>query len=291
MPTATDPRARLPKTARLRAVRSRSVSGCAGAARGRADRRRRRQLARRRSGRTGRRPPRRGSRCSGGLRLRTPRPVVRTRRAVLPAPPRRRDGLRPPGTRPMRSRSRRKPACPRPASSSPETRPDASSSSPGCAPRGWSCSARVNDACAAAWREASSVPRIDLSSWPAARRRPRSGSPRDGCPLGARSVLIPIGARALRGHDCYCTPDPKEAVMPNGIFPVPEFHPTPSRSGSEPCRSRMDPPAAQPPRPGARSWRGSRRKRITRPPGGPAPVTRRARPARQRARGDTRRRP
>jgi len=25
--------------------------------------------------------------------------------------------------------------------------------------------------------------------------------------------------------------DPKEANMPNGIFPVPEFHPTPSRSG------------------------------------------------------------
>jgi nucleotide-binding universal stress UspA family protein len=43
--------------------------------------------------------------------------------------------------------------------------------------------------------------RINLSWWPAARRWPRSGSPRDGCPLGARSVLIPIGPAALRGHD------------------------------------------------------------------------------------------
>ena len=50
---------------------------------------------------------------------------------------------------PMRSRSRRKPACRRPANSSPGTRRDVSSSSPGCAPHGWSCSARGNDACAA----------------------------------------------------------------------------------------------------------------------------------------------
>jgi hypothetical protein len=60
----------------------------------------------------------------------------------------------------------------------------------------------------------------------------------DGCPLRPRSVLIPIGARALRGQDCYSTPDPKVAVMPNGILPVPEFHPTPSR-GTPPVGVRV----------------------------------------------------
>ena len=39
-----------------------------------------------------------GSRCPARVRLRSPRPVVRAWRAVLPASPRRRDGLRPSGT-------------------------------------------------------------------------------------------------------------------------------------------------------------------------------------------------
>ena len=50
------------------------------------------------SGRTGSRQPRSGSRCPARVRLRSPRPVVRAWRAVLPAPARRRDGIRPPRT-------------------------------------------------------------------------------------------------------------------------------------------------------------------------------------------------
>ena len=133
----------------------------------------------------------RGSRRPAGLRLRSPRPVVRTWRAVLPAPPRCRDGIRPPrphrcarGRRGSRRARHRRAACR-------ETPPDASSSSPGCAPRGWSCSARVNDVCAAAWREASSVPRIDLSSWRAARRRGRVGRARYRG-AGAAALIAPL---------------------------------------------------------------------------------------------------
>jgi hypothetical protein len=43
-------------------------------------------------------------------------------------------------------------------------------------------------------------------------------------------VLIPIGEKALRGHDRSRTPDPKEADVPNGIYPVPKFRSIPSRS-------------------------------------------------------------
>jgi hypothetical protein len=43
-------------------------------------------------------------------------------------------------------------------------------------------------------------------------------------------VLIPIGDKALRGHDRSHTPDPKEADVPNGIYPVPKFRSIPGRS-------------------------------------------------------------
>jgi hypothetical protein len=40
----------------------------------------------------------------------------------------------------------------------------------------------------------------------------------------------PIGGKSLEGHDCG-VPDLKEADVPNGIFPVPEFRSTPGRHG------------------------------------------------------------
>jgi hypothetical protein len=79
--------------------------------------------SRRHSGRAGGRQPRSRSRCPARVRLRSPRPVVRAWRAVLPAPPRRRDGVRAPGThRRARGRGGSRRACNRRAARR-ETRP------------------------------------------------------------------------------------------------------------------------------------------------------------------------